>query len=62
MRNQVKPFKNFSAEVGDPRKSFFVAKLVRPALLGIRIKINKINKIFMINQISFNMYYPINKK
>jgi len=35
MRNQVKPFKNFSAEVGHQRKSFFVAKLVRPALLGI---------------------------
>ena len=62
MRNHVRLFKFFSAEVGDPKKLLFVPKLVKPVLLGIRIKINKINKIFIISQINFNIYCSVDKR
>jgi hypothetical protein len=60
IKPQVKLFKVFSAELGEPNKLLFVAKLVNPPLLGVRIKIIKIKKIFKINQINFSIYIVLN--
>ena len=37
---------------------FFVAKLVNPGLLGMRIRTKKIKIIFTNNQITFNIFFP----
>jgi hypothetical protein len=53
----VKIFKERCAELGDPNKSLFVAKLARPIFSwGIRKKIITIKKILTINPNSFNIY------
>ena len=53
--NIVRLFKNRSAELGDPNKLLFVAKLVNPLFCGVRKKIIKIKKRLSNNQISFNI-------
>ena len=47
-----------SAEFGDPNMLLFVAKLVNPGLLGMRIRTKKIKIIFTNNQITFNIFFP----
>ena len=52
----VKIFKDRSAELGEPNISVFVAKLDNPTLSrGNRMKITRINKILIINPITFNI-------
>ena len=56
MRNQVILFKSFSAELGDPSKLLFVAKLANPPSFdGIRIRISIIKKLLNNTQIKFNI-------
>jgi len=51
MPRAVKIFKDLSADVGDPKKSLFVAKLPNPTLsFGIRKKIIIIKKILIRNE------------
>jgi hypothetical protein len=57
MRNQVTLFKVFSAELGDPNKLLFVAKLSNPVLFGVRIRISDIKLRFNIIQIIFNINF-----
>ena len=53
----MKIFKNRSAELNEPKMSFFVAKLDNPTLsLGVRMNIITINKILTINPINFNIF------
>ena len=50
-------FKDFCAELGEPNKSLFVAKLDKPTLSwGIRKKMMAIKKRLIINPNIFNMY------
>ena len=56
MRNQVRLFKSFSAEFGDPSKLLFVTKLANPPSFdGIRIRISIIKKLLNNTQIRFNI-------
>ena len=50
INNQVRLFKNFSAEFGDPSNLFWMVKFVNPPLVGIRIIIRIIKKRLSINQ------------
>jgi hypothetical protein len=51
MPKAVKMFNDLSAEVGDPNKLLFVAKLPNPTLsFGIRKKIIPIKKILIRNE------------
>lgn len=53
----IKIFKDRSAELGEPNKLLFVAKLDNPTFsCGIRKKITMINKILRINPIDFNIF------
>ena len=55
--NAVKIFKDRSAELGEPNKLLFVAKLDNPTFsCGKRKKIIIINKILIINPIGFNIF------
>ena len=50
-------FKDRSAELGEPNKLLFVAKLDNPTFsCGIRKKITMTNKILIINPIDFNIF------
>jgi hypothetical protein len=53
----VKLFKNLSAELGDPNKLLFVAKLASPPFWGERRKMIKIRKTLNDNQIKFAIIY-----
>ena len=53
----VKLFKNLSAELGDPNKLLFVAKLANPPFWGERRKIIKIRKTLNNNQTKFAIIY-----
>ena len=59
----VKRFKNRSAELGEPNKLLFIAKLDNPTLSwGVRKKITIINKILRQNALNFNIYSTFNFK
>ena len=59
----MKIFKDFSAELGDPKKSLFIAKLDNPTLsFGVRKKITIINKILRKNPLNFNIYSTFDPK
>jgi hypothetical protein len=56
MPKAVKIFNERSAELGEPSKSLFVAKLANPTFsFGIRKKIITIKKILIINPSGFNI-------
>ncbi len=51
----VKLFKNRSAELGDPNRLLFVAKLAKPPFCGALRKIIKIKNTLTNNQSKFNI-------
>jgi len=56
----VKIFSERCAELGDPNRSLFVAKLAKPTFsCGIRKKMITIKKILTINSNSFNIYLEV---
>ena len=56
MPKAVTIFKDLWAELGEPNKSLFVAKLAKPAFsCGIRKKIITIKKTLTINPSNFNI-------
>jgi hypothetical protein len=56
MPNPVKIFKERCAELGDPNRSLFVAKLAKPTFsCGIRKKMIMIKKTLTINPKIFNI-------
>jgi hypothetical protein len=56
----VKIFSDFSAELGDPNKSLFVAKLPNPTLsLGTRKKIIRIKKTLIRNENNFIIWFSL---
>ena len=56
INNQVKLFRNCSAEPGEPSRSVLLAKLSRPPLVGTRTTINKIIKRLINTQRIFNIF------
>ena len=55
----VKLFKNRSAELGDPNKLLFVAKLASPLFCGVLKNITKIKNPLKSNQTKFSILFKI---